>query len=71
MKLDPIIQIGWCKSYGDADFGVSSRVSTYSKRQMDELRLMTLSALRCADEMWFREQEKSNTQCIGTTHEPA
>ena len=55
-KLREYITVGFCSSYGDGDFGVSAGVEKLSRKELDELKLATLTALRIADDMWRRAQ---------------
>lgn len=60
-RLNEYISIGFCESYGDADFRVSMKVCDLSRKRFDELKLATLTALRVADEHWLR---KNNEQSV-------
>lgn len=53
----PLITIGFDKN-GDADFGVRCDIMALTIEQMNELRIMTISAISCAENMWRREQEQ-------------
>lgn len=57
----PIVEIGYHK--GEMDFEVTGTVQDLSREEFDKLKLMALTALRIADDMWTRanvEQPKSN-----------
>jgi len=59
-RLNEYISIGFCESYGDADFKVSMKVCDLSRKRFDELKLATLTALRVADEHWlYKNNEES------------
>lgn len=55
-RLNELIQTGFCAGYGDGDFRVSAAVEKLSKKELDELKLITLTALQVADDMWKRGQ---------------
>ena len=55
-KLDEYITVGFCTGYGDGDYRVSMKVRNLTKKQFDELKLATLSALRCAEDNWKSEK---------------
>lgn len=55
-----IIDIGYYK--GEMDFGVSGSVSDLSREEFDKLRLMALTALRVADDMWMRANVEQPTE---------
>lgn len=57
-RLIEYISIGTCAGYGDGDFRVSAAIRDMTKKQFDELKLTTLSALICAEDMWRSAQAK-------------
>ena len=61
-KLNEYISIGFCESYGDADFRVSMKVCNLSRKRFDELKLATLTALRVADEHWLRKNMEHSVE---------
>jgi hypothetical protein len=61
-RLNEYISIGFCESYGDADFRVSMKVCDLSRKRFDELKLATLTALRVADEHWLRKNNEESVE---------
>lgn len=57
-RLIEYISVGMCSGYGDGDFRVSMTVRNLSRQSFNELKLATLSALRCAEDNWLDEQSK-------------
>lgn len=57
-RLIEYISVGTCAGYGDGDFRVSAAIRNMTKKQFDELKLTTLSALVCAEDMWRSGQAK-------------
>lgn len=51
-KLNPYIQVGFCTSYGDADYSVSLAVQNLTPAQYQELKAMCVSALACMEQHW-------------------
>ena len=51
-KLNPYISVGFCTSYGDADYSVSMAVCDLTPAQYTELKAMCVSALACMDRHW-------------------
>ncbi len=68
-KLKQYIGVGFCSGYGDGDFGVSASVSNLSRKEMDELKLTTLTALRVADDMWRSSQPTEQACASESTSE--
>lgn len=56
--MKPIIQIGFDE--GEADFSVSAKIQNLNKKQMDELRAMTMVAVGIAENMWRDAKFKEN-----------
>lgn len=57
-RLIKYIEIGICSGYQDGDFAVSAKVADLDKKTWDEIKLATLSAIRCGEDM-RREMRKS------------
>lgn len=60
MKLDTLVEVGFCLSYGDSDYRISMKVADLSREKFNELQLGMLSAIHQVREIWLREQEKKN-----------
>lgn len=56
--MNDIFTVGFEK--GEADFGVSSEVTSLNFKQMNDLRAMITVAIGTMEEMWRREQEKKH-----------
>ncbi len=61
-KLNSYISVGFCKSYGDADFAVSMAVQDLTQAQMDELRAMLVVAIGCMEGHWSNRPEAKQIQ---------
>lgn len=53
-RLNEYISVGFCAGYGDGDYRVSMAVGEMSRERFNELKLATLAALHCAEDMWRR-----------------
>ena len=54
-KLDAYLSVGFCKSYGDADFAVRASVADLTPGQMHELRAILSVAIGAMEKMWADE----------------
>lgn len=56
-RLNTLIEVGFCTSYGDGDYRVGTEIAKLPKQRFDELKLAALSAIHCAEDMWRREHQ--------------
>jgi len=57
-KLDAYLSIGFCKSYGDADYSVRASVADLTPGQMQELRAILSVAVGAMERMWNEETKR-------------
>lgn len=57
-KLDEYLSVGFCRSYGDADYAVKCSVADLTYEQMQQLRAIIPVAIFAMERMWSAEQEK-------------
>ena len=55
-RLIEYMSVGFCAGYGDGDYRVSMTVCDLDRKAFNELKLATLGAIRCAEDMWLRAQ---------------
>jgi hypothetical protein len=63
-KLREYLSVGFCESYGDADFSVKASVASLTYEQMKELRAMIPVAIGVMEKMWADENEKRHPAAI-------
>ena len=61
-RLNEYFSVGFCAGYGDGDYRVSMKVQDLSRKQFNELKLATLGALQCAEDMWRRGNPPDEAQ---------
>ena len=49
--------------YGGLDFSISCTIGNFTQEQIKDFRSMCVVAIREADNMWMREQEKKQGCC--------
>ena len=65
-KLTEYVSVGFCQSYGDADFRVSMAVGDLTFEQMQELRAMIPVAIGQLEKHWAEGktmQERMSANC--------
>lgn len=53
----PLLHVGWNKK-GEMDFGVSAVVGDLEGQELQDFRIMLLTAMYVAEDMWRRGSEK-------------
>ena len=72
-KLREYISVGFCNSYGDADFAVSVAVGDLTFEQMQELRAMIPVAISILEKHWAEGktmQERMSANCAAKSSTP-
>ncbi len=53
---EPLFQVGYNKN-GELDFGITATVGGLNRKEMDELRSMTMVAIGISEDMWRRNHQ--------------
>ncbi len=70
-RLNQLIGVGFCLSYGDGDYQVSMEVQKLSRERMNELMLTAFHAQRHAWDLWWAaNQLQQAAVMIRSTEEP-
>lgn len=56
-KLHTLIEVGFCKSYGDGDYRIGTEIAKLPRERFNELKLSALYALHHAEDMWRRNNQ--------------
>jgi len=70
-KFRPLISIGICEKYGDADYQISGEIELLRPEMMKRIREIIPVAIWCAEEMWRKSPENIALQkgCCQSTME--